>query len=200
MGKAANVITPAPDDDNDRLWAEFREGIRLRLNRDRPSRHDRNDVAWMQPTNAWAANRLPAPEMAVRKYAEREVANINGKANREANDLLKRYAKTGQIPLDDFPWMELGPLPFTLDKNSGLRVRFDAATPDDLTTHAEMKRASATERMETELGVADVIDELAELARAAGYGVVWMLQGRPDPHPNSPPDLDWEDKDYDNVN
>ena len=90
----------------------------------------------MQPTIAWAANMLPAPEMAVRKYAEREVALVNGNANRDANRKLKEFADTGQVPLDGFPWLDLGPLPFTLDQNSGLRVRFDVATPDDFFTHA----------------------------------------------------------------
>lgn len=163
------VTLELPDSDDPeirRLWAEYEQAIDERLNKARPSRSSPKDRDWMEKSGVlgWARNHLPQEEYAVRKFAEKIVMEREGKANRRANRLVKRFA-TGQAPLF---WSDLGPLPFTLD-DEGVRVRFDAATPADLDTHASHIRENARQRFEAELLVASTLEDLARQAREGGF-------------------------------
>lgn len=181
-------------DDDDNLWGPFREEITRRLNRDRPTRYSQADQSWMEPTIAFARARMPADEATViRKFARDEVIRVEKAANRKANGLLKRAA-LGRAPL---LWSDLGPLPFTIDKRTGMRVRFDAATPEDFELHAQQIRADAKQRYEAELIVADYLDNLAGRAREAGYERVALIGDMPLRADGRIADLDWDDEEDD---
>jgi hypothetical protein len=168
------AVSYDPDDDK-QLWGEFYAGIDDRLNKARPARSNTQDRDWLQPVIGWAANHIPNEMYLVRTFAEREVHKREGDANRKANALLKQYA-TGQMMLT---WADLGPLPFTIDDRAKLRVRYDAATPEDLEAHARFIRGSARRRYDAELVVADTLDDLARVAREAGYSRVALIGDMP---------------------
>lgn len=181
-------------DDNVDLWGPFREEIARRLNRDRPSRYSQADQSWMEPTIAWARGHSPADDATlVRKFHRDEIVAVEKAANRKANALVKRCALQG-APLF---WTDLGPLPFTLDQKTGMRVRFDSATPEDFNIRAAFIRADSKRRYEAELVVADWLDEQAERARGAGYERVAQIGDLPRRADGRIADLHWDDEDDD---
>jgi len=182
----------SPIDDERRLWAEFREGIRTRLNASRPPKSSPDDRDWMNPIVSWAANMLPNPEMAIRRSAEQHVIAIEKNALIRGNRIMLDYAR-GVAPLS---WMDLGPLPFKLDR-SGLRVRFDSATNDDYWQHAGWRRTEARKRLAAELAVADMFDLLATTAKQAGLARPFLLGDMPMREDGDIPDVDWDDEDED---
>jgi hypothetical protein len=182
-----STAKPFPDDDD--LWGEFWEEIDRRLNLARPARSSPIDRGWMQPIFGWARNHIPNEENLVRHFAEREVVARESKLNRKANRLLKRYA-SGQQALT---WTDLGPLPFTLD-TAGLRVRFDAATPDDFEGHARHIRGRAKQTFQSELAVAAALDDMAKMARVAGHARVAMLGDLPIREDGRYAELEWDDE------
>jgi hypothetical protein len=188
-------MSAEPSQDNvDDLWGPFREELTRRINRDRPTRYSRADQSWMEPTIAYARAHLPADDVTViRKVARDEVIRIEKDANRKANTLIKRYA-LGQAPLF---WGDLGPLPFTIDLKTGLRVRFDAATPEDFELRAARIRDDAKVRHEAEIAVAAEMERLARQARERGYERVAMLGDLPLRADGRIADLDWDDEDDD---
>ena len=175
---------PNPGDDNVRMLAEWHEQIEIRLNRDRPSPlfaggrclDGTDDRVCADPS---AARRRRGRTLAARKA----VVDQESKANRKANHLIKRYAGQGVLF-----WGDLGPKPFTLDERNGFRVRFDAATPDDFDTKAQLIRESADRRRDAEYVVADWLEECANEARAAGYERVAEIGDRGDPNTQLPDD------------
>jgi hypothetical protein len=182
------------DEDPDDLWGPYREEITRRLNRDRPSRYSKNDQSWMEPTIAFARARMPADEATVlRKVARDEVIRIEKLANRQANAQVKKWAR-GRAPLF---WDHLGPLPFTIDPRDGLRVRFDAARPEDFEEHARHIREDARRRYEAELAVAEGLEWLAARARAEGYERVVLIGDMPVRADGRVDDLGWDDEDDD---
>ena len=89
-------------DDNEapRMLAEWREQIAVRLNRDRPTRYSRADNAWMEPTISWARAHQPLDDVEVVRLAARiAVVDQEARANRKANSLIKRYARSGCVVL-----------------------------------------------------------------------------------------------------
>jgi len=178
-----------PDDED--YFGPFREEIVRRLNRDRPARYSQADQSWMEPTIAWARAHQPVDDVTViRKFARDEVIRVEKAANRKAN-LLLRQAALGRVPLF---WADLGPLPFTIDRRTGLRVRFDAAAPEDFELHAQQIRTDAKQRYEAELVVADYLDDLAKRAREAGYERVAQIGDMPLREDGRIADLDWDDE------
>ena len=172
------------------LWGPYREEIAQRLNRDRPARYSQKDQGWMEPTIAWARARMPADEVTLLRLAARdEVIKAEKNSNRKANGKLRKWA-TGQSMLY---WTDLGPLPFTIDRH-GLRVRFDAATPEDIELHAKNIRADARQRYRAELAVAEGLEWLAQRARSAGYERVAMVGDMPLREDGRLTDLDWDDE------
>jgi hypothetical protein len=155
---------PEPDD----LEGPWREEIERRLNRDRPARYTNQDNAWMEPTRAWARVHSPYdPVTAQLKVMHDAVMAIEKNANRKANGKLKQWA-LGQAPLF---WDDLGPLPFTLDRsrNRGLRIRFDAAIPEDFEKHADNIESNAQERKDAEDNVAEGLRDIAHRTRVMGF-------------------------------
>lgn len=178
-----------PDDDQVRMLGEWQEQIRVRLNRDRPTRYSRADSAWMEPTIAWARGHQPLDDIEVVRLAARNaVVAVESKSNRQANNLIKRFAGQGVLF-----WSDLGPLPFTLDERNGFRVRFDAATPDDFDTKAQLIRESADRRRDAEYVVADWLESCANEARVAGYERVAEIGDKGDPLDMSDDEFDEED-------
>ena len=183
------VTALEPDDEG---WGEFRTEIDRRLNELRPARSTPADRAWMQPIFGWCRNHMPNESNLVRYVAEQEVIKREARANRKANRLLKAHAD-GQAPLT---WADLGPLPFTMEDN-GLRVRFDAATPDETETRSNQIRLSARRSYQSGLRVADVLDELARRAREAGYDHIAMIGDLPIRDDGRLADLGWDDEEDD---
>lgn len=176
MPEITVALPERSDDEARKMWAEYEEGIDARLNAARPGRSGPKDRSWMEEAGVlgWARNHLPYEEYAVRNFAEAIVMRREGFANRKANRLMRRYA-LGQAPLF---WGDLGPLPFTID-HERLRVRFDAATPADFRTHATYIRETAEKRREAEFLVASALEELADLATAAGFSRVAQIGDLP---------------------
>lgn len=180
----------AYDDHSIDLWGPFREELARRLNRDRPSRYSQADQSWMEPTIAFARARMPGDEATViRKFARDEVIRVEKASNRKANAQIKKWA-LGSAPLF---WNDLGPLPFTTDQRTGLRIRFDAAGPEDFEVHAEQIRQDSRRRHEAELAVADGLDWLAHRARESGYDRVALVGDMPVRADGRIADLDWDD-------
>lgn len=179
----------SPEGDERRLWADFREGIRTRLNASRPPKSSPDDREWMQPIIAWAANMLPNPEMAIRRSAEQHVIAIEKNALIRGNRIMLDYAR-GVAPIS---WMDLGPLPFKLDR-SGLRVRFDSALNEDYLAHARWRRAEAHKRLNAELAVADMFDLLAATATERGLSRPFLLGDLPRREDGRLDDLEWDDE------
>lgn len=177
--------------DNDDLWGPYREEITQRLNRDRPASYARVDQAWMEPTMAWARARMPADEATViRKYARDEVIRQEKSANRKANRFLKEYA-AGRRPLT---WADLGPLPFTVDRATGYRIRFDAATPENLDALATLVEEDAKRRYAAEMAVVAALRTLADDARKLGLTRVALIGDLPMRDDGRLADLDWDDE------
>jgi hypothetical protein len=180
---------PSPEDDERRLWADFREGIRTRLNASRPPKSSPADREWLNPIISWAANMLPNPEMAIRRSAEQHVIGLEKNALTQGNRFMLDYAR-GVAPLS---WMDLGPLPFKLDR-SGLRVRFDSALNEDYIAHARWRRGEAHKRLNAEIAVADMFDFLAATATERGLSRPFLLGDLPRREDGRLDDLGWDDE------
>ena len=162
------VTTSVEPEEPEDSWAVWKEGIKARLNRDRPKRYDHTDRDWMVPTDDWARLHMPDVDL-VRRHAETIVRQLEGLATKEGNRLIRAWNK-GQRPLF---WGEIGPLPVKVTNK--LRVRLDAATPEDEEDAALLRSSEAKRTFDEVLGQADAERDLARAARLRGLDFIYQL-------------------------
>lgn len=156
-----------------KMWGDFRAEIDRRLDEARPKRASMGEYDWREPVYGWARNHLPNEQDLVHRTAKTEVDNREREATKKGNALLRDYIK-GIRPLD---WMDLGPKPIKVDEY--LRVRWDAATPEDVDKAAKKLLADATATFREVESLAKEMHELAGEAREAGLLFVALLGNKP---------------------
>ena len=174
--------------EEDHLWAEYYEGIDQRLNEVRPPRSNQADREWREPVYGWARNHIPNESHLVRVFAERVVDNRETQASKRGNRYLRQWCLSGGMPL---LWKDLGALPCIVEK---VRIRMDAATPDDFDDAAREMEATAKQNYDATLIVVGAMRDLARMARRAGCDYVAQVGDLP---PRSMPESmpDWDDDD-----
>lgn len=153
---------------SDESWAEYRAGIDKILDEDRPPRAGVGEKAWRERAYGWGRTHIPNESEIVRHFAVREVDNREMQATKRANGFLRAYGH-GQAVLD---WKLLGALPV---KVGDVRVRFDAATPDDVEDAARQLEVNAKRQYDEEVLLVGVMRDLARDARRSGHLVVSQL-------------------------
>jgi hypothetical protein len=166
-------------------WQQYYRDIDRLLNEIRPPRAGKSEKEWREPAYGYAANHMPDQRGAVRNLAKAHVDRRETLASRHGNDIIRAYGQ-GQTPLE---WALLGPLPFTIGK---LKVRFDAATTEDVEDGAREQELTAKQRYDAELIVIATMRDLARSARRQGYEFVVQLGDLPLRN-----DDDWVDDDDD---
>lgn len=160
------------DDGDDKSWKEFRAAIRERLNEHRPDRVGAGETEWREKDYAWARNHMPDESRLVRVVAKQEVDRQEALATRKGNDILRRYIQ-GESPLE---WALLGPYPITID---GLRIRWDAATPDDADDAAREYLDDSKRRYDKEVVLGHGMQDLSRKARREGHSKVAQIGDQP---------------------
>lgn len=149
-------------------WVEYRHEIDRRLDAVRPERCGANEKDWREPIYGWARNHIPDESNLVRRFAEKEVNNRERIATTRGNKLLRGWLH-GRVRL---AWRFLGPLPVVVGK---VRIRLDAATPDDLEDAArELEERGRLVFNEVLLLVGGLRD-LARAARRQGLLTVSLI-------------------------
>jgi hypothetical protein len=154
-------------------WKFFHRQIDERLDAIRPKRAGVGETEWREPVYAWARQHMPDESNLVRNIAKSEVDRREGAATKRGNKLLRDYAK-GIIPLS---WAMFGPMPIKVDRT--LRVRLDAATPDDVDDAARELRSDAKRVFDEVTILADGMEDLARMARRRGLPFVASLGDLP---------------------
>lgn len=162
-------------------WAEFRREIDRRLDELRPPRADTGDRTWREPVYGWARNHLPDETNVVRKFAKDEVDRRETEATKSGNKIVREWMK-GWRPLH---WHDLGPKPIKVTET--LRVRSDAATPDDFDDAAQLIITAGKRTFDEVMLLGEGMHDIARLARRAGHAYVALLGDLPsrggDPRP-----------------
>lgn len=165
-------MTDTEYDDTPMMWKEFHREIDRRLDDRRPKRASVGEKEWREPIYGWARNHIPDETNLVRVFAEQIVDRREGEATKRGNEHLRRWMH-GQMPLT---WADVGPLPIKVEK---LRIRLDAATPDDMEDAANQVQAEGAKTWQEILLLADTMRDLARQARHAGYVTVARLGDLP---------------------
>jgi hypothetical protein len=155
-------------------WRKFRADIDQKLAEHRPARIGADEHDWREPVYGWARNHIPDESNIVKHFAQQEVDRREGVATKAANRFLRNWTE-GVIPL---LWDGFGALPLVVPARDGtteLRVRLDAATPEDLNEATRKLRGDAKVVYDRVLVVADGIDDLALGARRRGFALVHDL-------------------------
>lgn len=173
------------EESRDDSWKVFIAGINERLNEHRPARVGRSEEDWREPVYAWARNHMPDESHLVRTIAKREVNRVEGDAAKRGNKMLRQYAH-GQAPLY---WGELGPYPMIINE---MRVRWDAATPDDVDDAAQEIRSNGKRQFDEVTILADTMQELARSARKSGLDKIALIGDQDQIDGDDPDDLDGE--------
>lgn len=155
-------------------WVDYRRRIDQILDEDRPERASVGDQSWRHRAYGWARNHIPDEEHLVRHFAEQEVDRREREATKAGNAIIRRWLH-GQAPLD---WALLGPKPIKVDEL--LRVRLDAATPDDIEDSARLLETKGKAQYDEVIALANGMRDLARAARRAGHAYVALL-GNQDP-------------------
>lgn len=153
-------------------WKEFRRGIDEKLDRHRPNRAGVGETKWREPVYTWARNHMPDETHLVRNVAKQEVDRREGLATKRGNKHVRAWMK-GQAPLS---WLLLGALPIKVGE---IRVRADAATPEDLEESARAVRESALGNYNEEVLLATGFDEIAKRARQSGFDTAADIGDQP---------------------
>jgi hypothetical protein len=141
--------------------ASFRQHIADMLNQYRPDRAAADERGWRDPVYAWAEANMPADARTVAFVAAAEVDNAESRATTAGNKILRAFQQ-GQAPLS---WDMVGPYPVVVGK---LRIRLDAATPEDLEDAAQQLDTHARRNYAQELLLVDCLRDLARLTRRSG--------------------------------
>jgi len=173
------MTQPEYDDDVNMMWTQFRREIDKRLDAIRPQRASVGEKEWREPVYGWARNHIPDETNLVRRFAEREVDTREREATKRGNEHLRRWMR-GQLALT---WADIGPLPVKVGK---LRIRLDAATPEDLDDAAGEVQADGLRTWNEVLLLAETMRDLAKQARHHGYVVVALLGDLPPRHEEEP--------------
>lgn len=155
------------------MWKEFHHEIDRRLDALRPKRTSMRERDWREPVYGWARNHIPDESNLVRRFAEKEVDRREEQATKRGNRELRRWMD-GQIPL---VWSDIGALPIMVDDQ--LRVRLDAATPQDAEDAARKVQADGLKVYQETLRLAECERELASMARRAGLTLISLLGDLP---------------------
>ena len=156
------------------MWKAYHREIDQRLDELRPERVGAGEKEWREPVYGWARNHIPDESNIVHHFAEQIVDRREGQATKRGNEHLRRWMH-GQMPLT---WADLGPLPIRVGK---LRIRLDAATPEDLDDAAGEVQADGARTWQEVLLLAETMREIAKLARRAGLATVAKVGDLP-PH------------------
>jgi hypothetical protein len=114
------------------------------------------------------AEDIPDETHLVRHYAKEIVDRREALATKRANIVLRKWAH-GQTPLD---WCLAGPLPI---KANGVRIRLDAATPDDIEDAARELEAAGKATFDEVMLLAACMRDLARGARRSNLPTVVLL-------------------------
>jgi hypothetical protein len=155
----------SPLDDS---WAEYHAEIDRRLDEVRPPRAGVGETDWREPVYGWARNHIPNEPDLVRRTAKRVVDLREGEATKRGNVFLRAYGH-GQQMLD---WAMLGALPIKVGE---VRVRFDAATPEDLEDAARLLERNAKRQYDEEVLLVGVMRDIARDARRGGFAFVAQI-------------------------
>lgn len=180
-----------PDDDERESRAAYHAEIDRRLDQLRPKRASVSETDWRQPVYAWARNHMPNEATLVRDQAKRDVDVREGEATKRGNLYIRRYLK-GQIPLE---WALLGPSPIKVGRR--LRVRLDAATPQDVEDAARLILAEGKATYDEVVLLAGGLLDLARDARQAGFTFVAEIGDLPLREDGRMADLGWDDEEDD---
>ncbi|MDQ1490557.1 MAG: hypothetical protein QOJ23_3071 [Actinomycetota bacterium] len=149
-------------------WSDFRTEIDHRLDTVRPARCGADEKDWREEVYGWARNHIPDETHLVRHYAKEIVDRREALATKRANIVLRKWAH-GQTPLD---WCLAGPLPI---KANGVRIRLDAATPDDIEDAARELEAAGKATFDEVMLLAACMRDLARGARRSNLPTVVLL-------------------------
>lgn len=170
-------------------WKAYRRAIDRILCEDRPARAGVDEREWRERAYGYARNHIPDETNLVRHIAQQEVDRREAQATKRGNILLRAYAR-GASPLD---WSIVGPWPVKVGE---LRIRLDAATPDDIEDAARELEGRAKQVYDEVVMLVGCMRDLARRARRAGMELVAQL-GDESPsgpfEPGEPPygDGDW---------
>lgn len=153
---------------DDTSWKQFHADIDEQLNQRRPDRVGSSEKDWREPVYAWARNHMPDETHLVRVVAQREVDRREQEATKKGYRIIRQYAD-GQAPLS---WEIIGPYPIIVD---GLRIRLDAATPDDIEDACRELEATAKKSYDQVIVLVNCFRDLARSARRAGYATVAQI-------------------------
>ncbi len=180
-----------PQDDNERKkaeqkkaaevrasWREYYAEIDRQLDGCRPDRSGKSESEWREEVYGWARNHIPDEQNIVRAFAKQIVDIREGVATKRGNKFLRQWRK-GQRPLF---WSDLGPLPIVVEK---VRIRLDAATPDDVEDAALEVEAQGKAVYDEVLILGHTLLDLARDARRKGLPTVALLG---DLNPRKPDD------------
>jgi hypothetical protein len=170
-------------------WALFHDGIDQRLNELRPPRSGQYDRDWREPVYGWARNHIPNESRLVHVFAEKEVNTREANMTKRGNRYLRDWCAVGAFPL---LWSDLGPLPIIVEK---VRIRMDAATPDDFDDAARELEVNAKKNYDATLIVVGAMRDLARMARRGGLTFVAQVGDLPGRESDSPDDGWGEDDD-----
>ncbi|MGH3476020.1 MAG: hypothetical protein ACRDQD_04195 [Nocardioidaceae bacterium] len=149
-------------------WSEFRAEIDRRLDEKRPARCGPEEKDWREEVYGWARNHIPDETHLVRVFAKDEVDRREGLATKRANNYLRRWGH-GQVPLD---WSLVGPLPI---KANAVRIRLDAATPDDIEDAARELAAAGKVTFDEVMLLTESMRDLARAARRSNVATIVLL-------------------------
>jgi hypothetical protein len=161
------------EEEDTKLWRDWRKQIADDLDKHRPDRYDQGETDWMSPVIARARGRMPIDDaLVILKHAEREVKNQEGLANKRGNKQAREWYE-GKQPLD---WKLLGPCPLIVGIT---RIRADAVTVQEvyeagIKTHAE----NLANFNRAELAVAGY-EELRQQATKQGFEQLSLLGDLP---------------------
>lgn len=153
-------------------WTEYRRQIDRLLDEHRPARANAGDKDWREPVYGWARNHIPDESNLVRHFAERSVDGREGQATKRGNRVLRLWLH-GQTPLE---WKICGPLPIVANR---VRVRLDAAIPDEVEDAATELRHRGKLTYDEILLLSEGLQRLARLARRAGLAKVSLIGDLP---------------------
>ncbi len=149
------------------LSTEDRHDALLALAAIRPDRYKRGDISWADPVIDDIADMMTATE--ARQVAAIDIVkNLERRATKNSNRLLRTIGSSGQLPSD---WLDMARWPITVGE---FRVCFEDLTPFDLRQFAseEEHRANKdhTARLDAVKGARELAD-LVELSHQATVGV-----------------------------
>lgn len=148
----------------------FAREIDRRLSAARPERYGPADIDWKSDTIAWGVANYPDHETAIADQVRAYVKRAEHQATLRLRSYLRHWKYNGRYLRVD----EIGASPIVIDR-TGTRVRYDAATPEDLDQAAALNDEQSEYAYQQRRAYSEAIRDLSRRARAAGLMHVAQL-------------------------